>query len=109
MTQINLSVKDRANVKILLTFVRPSVRYLFYQALFVNLDKVPVALPFLREISESRLKLMEMVEPRKVNSSTTSILVSGVWLTRMVFLEDDWTVAEQGMASLMKFHLEIAS
>lgn len=29
------------------------------------------------------------------------------YLTRMVFLEDDWTVAEQGMASLMKFHLEI--
>ena len=44
-----------------------------------------------------------------VNSSTTSILISRVWLTRMVFLEDDWTVAEQGMASRMKFHLEIAS
>ena len=96
-------------MKILLTVVRPSVRYLFYQALFVNLDMEPVALPFLREISESRLKLMEMVEPRKVNSSTTSILISRVWLTRMVFLEDDWTVAEQGMASRMKFHLEIAS
>lgn len=63
MTQINLSVKDRANVKILLTVVRPSVGYLFYQALFVNLDMEPVALPFLPEISESRLKLMEMVEP----------------------------------------------
>ena len=56
-------------MKILPTVVRPSVRYyLFYQALFVNLDMEPVALPFRREISESRLKLMEMVEPRKVNS-----------------------------------------
>ena len=63
MTQINLSVKDRANVKILLTVVLPSVRYLFYQALFVNSDMEPVALPFLPEISESRLKLIEMVEP----------------------------------------------
>ena len=96
-------------MKILPTVVRLSVRYLFYQALFVNSDMVPVALPFLREISESRLKLTEIVEPRKVNSSTISILISGVWLTRMVFLEDDWTVAEQGMASLVKFHLEIAS
>ena len=96
-------------MKILLTVVRPSVRYLFYQALFVNSDMEPVALPFLREISESRLKLTEMVEPRKVNSCTTSILISGVWLTRMVFLEDEWTLAEQGMASLVKFHLEIAS
>ena len=50
-------------MKILLTVVRPSVRYLFYQALFVNSDMEPVALPFLPEISESRLKLMEMVEP----------------------------------------------
>ena len=62
MTQINLSVKDRANVKILLTVVRHSVRYLFCQALFVNSDMEPVALSFLREICESRLKFMEMVE-----------------------------------------------
>ena len=81
-------------MKILLTVVRPSVRYLFYQASFVNSDMRRVALPFLREISESRLKLMEMVEPRKVNLSTTSVLISEVWLTRMVFLEDDWAVAE---------------
>lgn len=83
-------------MKILLTVVRPSVRYLFYQASFVNSDMERVALPFLREISESRLKLMEMVEPRKVNLSTTSgsVLISEVWLTRVVFLEDDWAVAE---------------
>ena len=33
LTQNNLSVKDWANVKVLITVVRPLVRYLFYQAL----------------------------------------------------------------------------
>ena len=36
----------------------------YAQALLIYLDMMPVALPILREISESRLTSMEMVEPR---------------------------------------------
>ena len=36
-----------------------------FQALLVHLDMVPVALPILREISESRLKFMRTVEPTR--------------------------------------------
>lgn len=42
-----------------------SVRNLFFQALLVHLDMVPVALPILREISESRLNFMRTVEPTR--------------------------------------------
>ena len=36
-----------------------------FQALLVHLDMVPVALPILREISESRLNFMRTVEPTR--------------------------------------------
>ena len=73
-------------MKILITVVRPLVRYLFYQALSVNLDMEPVALPILREICESNGDGSWVWSP---------VLISGVWLTHMIFLEADWTVAEE--------------